>query len=60
VEQATTPHIFTKAAVDFLPVPDLLAGLLTVALAGMLAEAAFGLLERRTVVRWGMKSESLL
>jgi len=41
-------------------VPDLLAGLLTVALSGMLAEAAFGLLERRTVVRWGMKSRSLL
>jgi ABC-type nitrate/sulfonate/bicarbonate transport system permease component len=37
-------------------VPDLLAGLLTVALFGILAEAAFGLLERRTVVCWGMKS----
>jgi len=52
VEQATTPHIFTKAAVDFLPVPDPLARLLTLALSGPL--------ERRTVVRWGMKSESLL
>jgi NitT/TauT family transport system permease protein len=39
-----------------LPVPDLFAGLLTVAFAGILAEATFGLLERRTIVRWGMKS----
>ena len=49
------PGLFTNAAGDFLPVRDLLAGLLTVALAGILAEGAFGLLERRTVVRWGMK-----
>jgi NitT/TauT family transport system permease protein len=50
------PGLFTNDAGDFLPVPDLLAGLLTVALVGILAEAAFGLLERRTVVCWGMKS----
>ncbi len=51
---------FTNDAGDFLPVPDLFASLLTVAFAGILAEAAFGLLERRTVVRWGMKRGSLL
>jgi ABC-type Fe3+/spermidine/putrescine transport system ATPase subunit len=28
----------------------------TISFAGILTEAAFGLLERRTVVRWGMKS----
>jgi len=47
---------FTDAAGDFLPVPELFAGLLTVALAGILVEAAFQLLERTTVVRWGMKN----
>jgi hypothetical protein len=36
------------------------AARLTVALSGMLAEPALGLLERRTVVRWGVKSGSLL
>jgi NitT/TauT family transport system permease protein len=50
------PGFFTNDAGAFLPVPDLLAGLLTIALAGVLVEAAFGLLERKTVVRWGMKS----
>ena len=49
------PTYFTKGAGDFLPAPDLLAGLLTIALAGILVEATFRLLERRTVVRWGMK-----
>jgi len=34
----------------------LLAGLLTIAILGVLFEALFGVLERRTVVRWGMKS----
>jgi NitT/TauT family transport system permease protein len=50
------PGFFTDDAGGFLPVPDLFAGLLTVAFAGILAEATFGLLERRTIVRWGMKS----
>ena len=50
------PGFFTDDAGGFLPVPDLFAGLLTVAFAGILAEAIFGLLDRRTVVRWGMKS----
>ncbi len=34
----------------------LLAGLLTIAILGVLFEALFAALERRTVVRWGMKS----
>ena len=51
-----SPGFFTDDAGGFLPVPDLVAGLLTVAFAGILAEAIFGLLERSTVVRWGMKS----
>jgi sulfonate transport system permease protein len=49
------PGFFTNEIGTLLPVADLFAGLLTMALAGMLVEAAFGLLERSTVVRWGMK-----
>jgi ABC-type nitrate/sulfonate/bicarbonate transport system permease component len=39
-------------------IPELLAGLLNLALIGILVEAAFGLLERHTVVRWGMKTRT--
>jgi NitT/TauT family transport system permease protein len=49
------PTFFTNDAGDFLPAPELLAGLLTIAFAGILVEATFRLLERGTVVRWGMK-----
>jgi NitT/TauT family transport system permease protein len=49
------PTFFTNDAGDFLPPPELLAGLLTIAFAGILVEATFHLLERGTVVRWGMK-----
>jgi hypothetical protein len=48
-------RFFTDDAGDFLPAPELLAGLPTVAFAGILVEATFRLLERGTVVRWGMK-----
>jgi NitT/TauT family transport system permease protein len=51
------PGFFANNAGDFLPAPELLAGLLTIALFGMMVEAAFCLLERRTVVRWGMKGD---
>ena len=34
----------------------LLAGLLTIALLGVVFETLFGLIERRTVIRWGMKT----
>jgi sulfonate transport system permease protein len=50
------PTFFTNDTGDFLLAPELLAGLLTIALAGVLVEATFRLLERRTVVRWGMKA----
>src|SRR5215211_8926248 len=49
------PTFFTNDAGDFLPAPVLLAGLLTIAFAGILVEATFRLLERGTVARWGMK-----
>jgi NitT/TauT family transport system permease protein len=49
------PTFFTNDAGDFLLAPELLAGLLTIAFAGVLVEATFRLLERGTVVRWGMK-----
>jgi ABC-type nitrate/sulfonate/bicarbonate transport system permease component len=32
--------------------PELIAGLLNVALIGILVEVVFGMLERHTVVRW--------
>jgi NitT/TauT family transport system permease protein len=35
---------------------QMFAGLVTIALLGVLFEALFGALERRTVVRWGMKT----
>jgi NitT/TauT family transport system permease protein len=46
---------FTNDAGDFLPAPELLAGFLTIAFAGVLVEATFRLLERGTLIRWGMK-----
>ena len=49
-----TPGFFTDGAGGLLGMPELFAGLLNVALIGILAEAAFVLLERHTVVRWGM------
>ncbi len=35
----------------------LMAGLLTIALLGVAFETLFGVIERRTVIRWGMKSQ---
>jgi ABC-type nitrate/sulfonate/bicarbonate transport system permease component len=46
---------FKPIAGDFLPAPELLAGLLTITIAGILVEATFRLLERGTLIRWGMK-----
>jgi sulfonate transport system permease protein len=40
----------------FLQIPQVFAGLVTIAILGMVFELLFGLLERRTVVRWGMKT----
>ena len=44
------PTFFTNDTGSFLPTPELLAGLLTIAFASILIEANFRLLERRTVV----------
>ena len=51
-----TPTLFTNDAGDFLPAPELLAGVRTVALDCILVEAAIRRLERTTVFRWGMKN----
>jgi NitT/TauT family transport system permease protein len=40
----------------FLQIPQVFAGLVTIAILGMIFELLFGVLERRTVVRWGMKT----
>lgn len=47
---------FINEARIFTRVPDVFAGLITIALLGILVEAMFTFVERRTVVRWGMKS----
>jgi NitT/TauT family transport system permease protein len=43
-------------AEEFLDAPRVFAGLVTIAILGMALELLFGLLERRTVLRWGMKT----
>ena len=40
----------------FLQIPQVFAGLVTIAILGVAFETLFGLLERRTIVRWGMKT----
>ncbi len=40
----------------FLDIDKMLAGLVVIALIGVGIEIAFGLIERQTVVRWGMKT----
>ena len=52
------PGFFTDGAGGLLESPELLAGLLNLALVGTLVEAAFGLLERYTIIRWGMKTRA--
>jgi len=39
----------------FLQTADIFAGLVVISVLGIAVEALFSLLERRTVVRWGMK-----
>jgi NitT/TauT family transport system permease protein len=51
------PGFFTDGAGGLLGMRELFAGLLNVALIGILVEAFFGLLERHTVVRWGMNTK---
>jgi len=47
---------YINNARNYLLTDELLAGLLTIALLGIVFETLFGLVERRTVVRWGMKT----
>jgi NitT/TauT family transport system permease protein len=47
---------YINNARNFLLTPRVFAGLVTIAILGVLFEALFGAAEQRTVVRWGMKS----
>ena len=49
---------FLNNARTFMRTDDVFAGIVTVAAIGVLLEAGFNLIERRTVVRWGMKQAS--
>ncbi|GAC1538278.1 MAG: ABC transporter permease [Candidatus Velthaea sp.] len=40
----------------FLQTPNIFAGLIVISLLGIVVEALFTLLERRTVIKWGMKA----
>lgn len=40
----------------FLQIPHVFAGLVTIAVLGVAFETLFGVLERRTILRWGMKT----
>lgn len=42
----------------FLRVPDVFAGLVTIALIGIALETLFNLIEKKTVIKWGMKGEA--
>ena len=42
----------------FLQIPQVFAGLVTIAILGVAFETLFGLLERLTIVRWGMKTST--
>jgi NitT/TauT family transport system permease protein len=47
---------YINDARQYLLPPQAFAGLLTIAIIGVVFETLFGRLERRTVVRWGMKT----
>ncbi len=49
---------FLNDARTFMRTDDVFAGIVTVAAIGVLLEAGFNLIERRTIVRWGMKQAS--
>jgi NitT/TauT family transport system permease protein len=42
----------------FLQIPQIFSGLVTIAILGLAFETLFGVLERRTIVRWGMKTST--
>ncbi|HET9476302.1 MAG TPA: ABC transporter permease [Dehalococcoidia bacterium] len=47
---------FINDARYFMRTPDIFAGLVTIALIGIALDFLFSMLEKRTVVKWGMKS----
>jgi len=47
---------FINDARYFLRTPDIFAGLVTIALIGIALDMVFALLERKTVIKWGMKT----
>ncbi len=47
---------FINDARYFLRTPDVFAGLVTIALIGIALDTVFNWVERRTVIKWGMKS----
>jgi len=47
---------FINDARFFLRIPEVFAGLVTIALIGIALESVFNWIERRTVIKWGMKS----
>jgi len=47
---------FINDARYFLRIPEVFAGLVTIALIGIALDAVFTWIERRTVIKWGMKS----
>lgn len=49
---------FINDARYFLRTPDVFAGLVTIMTIGIALDLAFSWLERRTVVKWGMKAQS--
>jgi len=49
---------FINDSRTFLRIPDVFAGLVTIALIGIALEMIFNFIERRTVIKWGMKLEA--
>jgi NitT/TauT family transport system permease protein len=47
---------FINDARYFLRTPEIFAGLVTIALIGIALDLVFSVLERRTVIKWGMKT----
>lgn len=49
---------FINDSRTYLRIPDVFAGLVTIALIGIALESVFNLVERRTVIKWGMKLDA--
>ncbi|MEH7345429.1 ABC transporter permease [Bacillus sp. JJ1532] len=48
---------FISQARFFLKIPDMFAGLVTISLIGILFDVLFNQIEKKTVIRWGMKAQ---